>query len=55
MEIISKKDLNNCITALGYEINNKCDKYGDKTLNDLILKRQPCDNDYLDTFSESYM
>ena len=27
-EIISKKDLNNCITALGYAINKKCDKYG---------------------------
>ena len=27
-QLISKKDLNNCITALGYAINAKCDKYG---------------------------
>ena len=27
-EIISSKDLDNCITALGYAINKKCDKYG---------------------------
>ena len=27
-EIISSKDLNNCITALGYAINKKCDQYG---------------------------
>jgi hypoxanthine phosphoribosyltransferase len=28
MEIISKKDLNNCITALGYAISNYCNKQG---------------------------
>ena len=27
-QLISKKDLYNCITALGYAINAKCDKYG---------------------------
>jgi len=27
-EIISSKDLNNCITALGYAINKKCEKHG---------------------------
>ena len=27
-KIVSSKDLNNCITALGYAINKKCDKYG---------------------------